>query len=328
MREHKLDAVLVYTNHVRPAAVSFLTGFTPYWSDALLLLPSSGPVVFATALSNRVGSWIRANNPTAEVLHSPEPGKLIGERIATAGGAAIGVVELERMPRGLVAEIESAAKVTFIDASALFADVRAVPDAAEIALVQKADRIALAAFSEAPKQPVRAGDVTETLELSVRNAGAEECYVAVAPDLASDSRLIRVKGSVLLGESFAVRLSVAYNGVWIRRIETLARNGENLAGVEMRTGIDRLAEMLELDEPLGPQIAGCRLPAGVSMGKWSVEAPVGTRPLEPVAWAGHEAVSGLSYGVLTLNLQSEQTASVFARPVGVANPRLRTRSVA
>ena len=36
------DALVIYTNNVRPAAVTYLTAFTPYWSDAILLLPRQG----------------------------------------------------------------------------------------------------------------------------------------------------------------------------------------------------------------------------------------------------------------------------------------------
>src|SRR5712692_2207866 len=43
MRE--LDALLVYTNNTRPAAVSWLTGFIPYWSEAMLVVPRDGPLV-------------------------------------------------------------------------------------------------------------------------------------------------------------------------------------------------------------------------------------------------------------------------------------------
>src|SRR5262249_25685022 len=37
-----LDALLVYTNNTRPAGVSWLVGFIPYWSEAMLVLPRSG----------------------------------------------------------------------------------------------------------------------------------------------------------------------------------------------------------------------------------------------------------------------------------------------
>ena len=34
------DFLLVYTNNTRPAGVSWLTGFVPYWSEALLVVPA------------------------------------------------------------------------------------------------------------------------------------------------------------------------------------------------------------------------------------------------------------------------------------------------
>ena len=37
-----LDAFLIYTNLVRPSAVCWLTGFTPYWIDSLLLIAQDG----------------------------------------------------------------------------------------------------------------------------------------------------------------------------------------------------------------------------------------------------------------------------------------------
>ena len=57
------DAFVVYTNNVRPSAVTWLTGFTPYWSDALLLVGRTGAPAFATALSKRVSEWIRTTDP-------------------------------------------------------------------------------------------------------------------------------------------------------------------------------------------------------------------------------------------------------------------------
>ncbi len=39
MREAKLDALVIYTNNTRTAGVSWLVGFVPYWSEALLVVP-------------------------------------------------------------------------------------------------------------------------------------------------------------------------------------------------------------------------------------------------------------------------------------------------
>ena len=39
MARQGLEALILYTNLVRPAAVCWLTGFTPYWIESLLLVP-------------------------------------------------------------------------------------------------------------------------------------------------------------------------------------------------------------------------------------------------------------------------------------------------
>ena len=49
MTRDRLDGFIFYTNLVQPSAVTYLTGFTPYWSDGLLLVPKSGAPIFATA---------------------------------------------------------------------------------------------------------------------------------------------------------------------------------------------------------------------------------------------------------------------------------------
>ena len=39
MAKAGMDAFIIYTNNTRPSAVTYVTGFTPYWSDALMLVP-------------------------------------------------------------------------------------------------------------------------------------------------------------------------------------------------------------------------------------------------------------------------------------------------
>ena len=89
-----LDAALFYTNLVQPSAVTWLTGFTPYWSDGMLLLPRAGAPVFATALSKRVANWIRTTDSLSEIVNTPKPGAAVGKRIADAGCKRVGVLEL------------------------------------------------------------------------------------------------------------------------------------------------------------------------------------------------------------------------------------------
>ena len=61
------DAIILYTNFIRSAAVSYLTAFSPYWADGVLLVPRRGEPVFATTLSKRVGEWIQTVKPVGEL---------------------------------------------------------------------------------------------------------------------------------------------------------------------------------------------------------------------------------------------------------------------
>src|SRR5215831_10010280 len=71
-----LDALIVYTNNTRPAGVSWLTGFVPYWSEALLVLGRDRAPVLVAALTYRVKSWIERTSRVAEVIHTPRIGLL------------------------------------------------------------------------------------------------------------------------------------------------------------------------------------------------------------------------------------------------------------
>src|SRR3954470_14517856 len=94
MAREGFDALLLYTNLVRPSAVCWLTGFTPYWIESLLLVPRDGAPILATALSKRVSDWIRATSRVEEIVNTPKPGTAIGQRIEASGAKRIGVLEL------------------------------------------------------------------------------------------------------------------------------------------------------------------------------------------------------------------------------------------
>src|SRR5258708_40366188 len=85
MTRGRLDGFILYTNLVQPGAVTYLTGFTPYWSDGLLLVPKAGAPIFATALSKRVANWISSTNPLSEIVNTPKPGAAMGARLAADG---------------------------------------------------------------------------------------------------------------------------------------------------------------------------------------------------------------------------------------------------
>src|SRR5215470_10608086 len=119
MGEAGLDTLLVYTNNTRAAGVSWLTGFVPYWSEALLVLPREREPVLVVALTYRVKSWIERVSRVADVIHTPRIG------------------------------LEAARMIAGWKADATFAALRAQADPAEIALAAQAASIARHALARA-----------------------------------------------------------------------------------------------------------------------------------------------------------------------------------
>jgi hypothetical protein len=101
-----LDALLVYTNNTRPAAVSWLVGFVPYWSEAMLVVPRAGAPVLVVALTFRVKPWIERTSRVAEVIHTPRIGIETARLIAGAkAGAAVGVVDFDHLSAGIADDL-------------------------------------------------------------------------------------------------------------------------------------------------------------------------------------------------------------------------------
>jgi hypothetical protein len=107
-------------------------------------------------------------------------------------------------------------------------------------------------------------------EGEARRLGAEEVYIAAAPDLARDCRLIRIEGETVLGESFALRATVAYKGTWIRLMRTLWR--DNAAAADGEAAARLAAAVAELPSARG----------FASLSSWLVEGCRIAQPLAPL----------------------------------------------
>jgi hypothetical protein len=287
MAREGLDALVLYTNIVRPSAVCWLTGFTPYWIESLLLVPRDGATLLATALSKRVSDWVRATSRIEEIVNTPKPGAAIGARLAKASAQRVGVLECDALPAALYDDITAAAPAARLaDASALFAAERHYIDAAERGLIARADALALAALAEIdPGSATEAGALAGLVEKHARLGGAEEAFIAIAPDLDRDRRLIPMSRPTPLAQRFAVRASVAYKGAWVRRTQSFARDpaGAN-AQARADAWLEKVLGSLAAGRPLAAQLAD-RLAelAGAELKGFLAESSFGSYPLEVVA---------------------------------------------
>jgi hypothetical protein len=319
MQAAGLDAFVVYTNNVRPSAVTWLTGFTPYWSDALLLVGKTGAPAFATALSKRVSEWIRTTDPVSEIVNTPKPGTLIGERLkGDASVRRVGVLEFDTLPAGLADDLAAAAPgVEWVDGTALFAGLRRDIDDAERGLLAHADKIAVAALLKGTSHKARdAGTLAGLVEQHARLVGAEEVYVAIAPDLDADRRLNRTSQPTPLADRFAVRASIAYKGCWVRRTWTHATDNSSNRAAKWFESLVWSIEPSQLHTGLlTEKLKALR---GATLNSWMAESCVGSYPLSVIAsssTAANAATMNRQFLVLTVELTIDGAPWVHTEPL-------------
>jgi hypothetical protein len=314
-----IDALLLYTNIVRPSAVCWLTGFTPYWIESLLLVPRDGATMLATALSKRVSDWVRATSQIDDIVNTPKPGAAIGARLAADTAKRVGVLEFDGLPAALYDDvIATAPAAELVDATALFAAERIHIDTAERNLIARADALARTALDEVDvTQATDAGALAGLVEKHARLGGAEEAYIAIAPDLDLDRRMIRVSRPTPLAQRFALRASVAYKGSWVRRTRSFARDEAGAkAFARAQAWFDGFATSIAPGKPLPAQLATQlqRFP-GADLKSFMAESCVGTYPLEMIAGSG--ALADGAFTVLTIELSIDGVPWLGAAPTFV-----------
>ncbi len=300
LRNADLGVMLIYTSFARPSAVAWLTHFVPYWNEALLVIFPTGAPALLAAFSKRVHDWIRSVSHLGEVRSAPDLGRaaavFLKERPPEP--SRIGVLELDTLP-WLVAEpiMKSEYGSAVVDATGLFASIRQPADEVEIRLARRAATIAVQAFKAIPTGAKRASELLSVLERSARLDGAEEVLPRLAPDLRADATLRRLEGDALLGQRYAVELSVAYKATWIRITRCVSTQA---VPPSWRGAADRFVEtaerLSEANLSLEPQVAG-----SVRLGKnaaWTLETCRGSPPLSIVATGEAPSPSALPGGSL------------------------------
>ncbi len=318
MREAGLDALLAYTSFAQPSAVHWITHFTPYWSEALLVVRPEGAPVLLAALTKRVHPWIREVSHLQELRMTPRLGTGAVELLAstaTAGAAQrVGVVGLDDLPWSVAEPLFQAYPgAQLVDASALFAAVRQPADAAELGLARQALAKAQAALSGLDNvRAQHASAVTTTIEHSARLAGAEEVLQRLAPDLSHSPALQRMEGNMALGSRWAVEVSLAYKGVWVRCTESRSTGSAPASWTDAEKWFASAAAVVStgpsptLPTPPGQLVA------------WTLEACTGAQPLVTVAALDRPATHALPAGslaVFSVQLELADGPWHFSAPV-------------
>jgi len=324
MAANDIDALLIYTNFPRPSAVAFLTAFTPYWADAVLYVPKTGEPLFSTALSKRVAKWINSVKPVGELVCTPNPGVEVAKRIAADTGIkTVGILEMDALPTYIYDDVEAGAPgVKLVEGGRAFAQARRLIDVSERGLLAHAGTIASDALNAVDPATMRdAGAVVGAVEKAARLAGAEEAYIHIAPDLAANASFARLSGAAPLGQRFAIRASVAYKGIWVRRIRTFSTDAADAAlCAKADAWLETTLLGLKPDTGLNAQFVSAAKAAGGPLESWLAESSIGSYPLEAVASSSADSVTpDNSMLVVTVKLALGGAPWVGGAPVLVSS---------
>ena len=271
MAAAKIDSLVAYTNFTRPSAVSWLCDFIPYWSECALVLPKSGPLTMVSAVSPRGKPWIESTTYSENLLFTPkiapETARVLKESLAA--GATIGVVELDEVPAAVGLALKTVG-AKLVDATDAFVIARAAGDDAGLHLARTAADFAHQALSAFDADGTDATAAVAAVDLTARRLGAEESYVAIAPDLRRDRRLVRLEGPATLGDAYALRATVAYKGTWVRMVRTVLRH--DARGAVAAAGEKLAAAVAEL-----PQLAKF-----AALDSWLIETARAAQPLDAI----------------------------------------------
>lgn len=292
MAKTGIDALAVYTNPSRTSGVSWFTGFVPYWNHGVLVLPAKGAHTLVGGFSHRVNDWMKRTSHLDAIIHSPKLGSESAKIIsAFKPGATVAIPDLETVPTSVIEGI-AASGASIVDGTALLAQLRAAADPSELALAFHAANIAHTALSQIDPAQTDGATVAAEVDGEARRLGAEEVYIGIAKDLAASRTLVRLEGTCTLATTFALRISLAYKGTWVRMTRTVSRDPAMSAAISAA-----VAEFAA---------AAVRLPdtADFVFPYWLIEGCRATQPFEP--FAGTAIVEAL--GIIPGMVVSAQTA--------------------
>jgi len=292
-----VDVLLVYTNFARPAAISYLTNVVLFWSEAMLVVPRTGDTTLVVGLPKRDMTVIRPTGCFDELVCDPDARTALVTVLTEQGllGQRIAILDADSVPAPFAGAIEAAggSLMTVDDILDTGND-----DGSSAALQVKAADIARNALGASSIALDRAASLVAMVELNARLAGAEEVQVLIAPDLARDKGLRRIEGPEGLGERFAICVSVAYKGHWVRIGRTISRQAAPQSWSMAQAAIPAIADGLSAGTDATAQIEQAlgRLQAG-QIDSWALEGQAGGSPLALLAH-DKQALRGTTEGQL------------------------------
>jgi len=277
-----VDALLYYTSFPRPAQVSALTHFVPFWSQALLVVTKSGSSMLAMATTGRTVQWIKRVSLVDEVIVGTEIGASAGQWLyAQTQARRVAIASPDDLPQsayeGLCRALPGAA---FVETGSWWQEFeeRFGPTPYVSRTAMEIAESALALVCSVVWRDANA--LVAALDGHCRAHGAEEVSVKVAPDLLRDPTPYRVEGLLNLASNFGVRITLAYKGSWLRSGSSFVSDGQTT--VEHPGCVDALRALRAsalCTRNISSLVESIQVASGARVPDWNVEGRRGGLPL-------------------------------------------------
>jgi hypothetical protein len=218
MDRYDIPALVVYTDVWRANDVRFVSNYMPYWNRAFAVIPRGEKPVLLCSLSPRVYPWIKTVTIHELIVPSPSlPAQLV-KLAAERSWSRLGFMDYEGLPHDLYVQIRTE-RLEVIDIPR--DQVRAGPDAAEIAMHRRAAAIAREALAGVLVEP--AIGLTELrligrIERAARRAGAEDLVALVS----NGSGGLRPATGESVNSNTSIMAAVEYSGHWAKVLRNIA----------------------------------------------------------------------------------------------------------
>lgn len=233
LTEHRLPALVVYSELWRSNPARFFSNFMPYFNRALLILPLEGSPTLLCGLSPRVYPWIRSVTTIEDVKPAGNFVHPLMQLATERHWERVGLLDFGQFPNDIYRALRSE-PLTMVPVAAehVFSTGK---DATELAMRRKTAFLAKQIIEEELPRWVGHLDhhLVGQLERRLRYAGIEDVIVMATN---GNTQPAPPCGETL-EENFSISLAVEYRGHWVRisrpcaspELSTSCRDGfENL----------------------------------------------------------------------------------------------------
>ena len=314
-----LDAVLHYASFTRPAQVSALTHFVPFWSQALLAITPSGASMLAMATTGRTVQWIRSASRVDEILVGSEIGAIAGPWLRDKTPARrIAIAAPDDLPHSAHAGLRATLPETIFESADPWLAALEDGFGPTARVAQTTAHIAQSALALTPSASWPDGQtLVAALDGHCRALGAEEVLVKIAPDLARHADPCRLEGPVALGAYFGVRLTLAYKGCWLRAGSSFSNTGATpVEAPACAQALDALRATAARTRAIDALIDAMERASGARVQAWHVEARKGGLPLACVSASDRiQARDAPVFSTFCARLQSNGIPMIVSAPL-------------